>query len=916
MARHPLDCLFAPRSIAVIGASDKPGSVGRIILENLRQGGFPGELYVVNPAHSHVQGISSVACARDLLAAPDLAIIAVRAPDSPRVLEDCGARGIRAAIVMSFGFAERGSEGAEFQAELARIARRYRIRLLGPNCIGFVRPSKQTHALLGHGFARAGRLALLSQSGAVCNAIMDWANGRDIGFSLAASIGNGADVTFGDALDYLALDYDTSAIIVYTEGVMRSRRFLSGLRAAARIKPVVVLKSGREQENVRAAATHSASLVGSDAVFESALQRAGAVRATTLEQLFFAAELLSERRRTAGNRLAIMTNAGGVGVMAADRALQCGLTLAQLEPKTIETLSTLLPPHWDRSNPVNLYGDASTELYADVLRALVQDNHVDGAIALVAPLAMTKPLAVAHALASAGNDTRKPVLASFLGGTQQREARVFLHSTPIPELPGPEAAVEAFGYLASFEHSQRVLLEVPASLADRATPDLSRARILINTALSEGRSALSLTESKELLRAFNISVTQSVLADSADAACAAAEQLGMPVALKIASPDISHKSDVDGVRLELFTVTGVREAYAQLIEQASLRRPDAKLLGVTVEPMHGKRFGRECLLGIASDPAFGPVITFGAGGTMVELIADRSVALPPLSAAMAHDMIERTRIKSLLDEYRGTPAVARSAIADVLLALSELACEFPEVRELDINPLVADASGVVAVDVRVQLRAAAEATLPGYAEGRYNHCAIEPYPNALVRSVQLRDGQLLKLRPVRPEDAGLEQEFVRRLSTESRYFRFHHGLAELSTSMLIRFTQIDYDCEMAFVALHTNANGQDEEIANSRYVQEADEETCEFALVVQDGWQGHGIGQLMMQAIIDHARERGLLRMRGDVLFENYKMLRLMKRMGFSVLAHDEDSTLRTVWLKLNDPRPSRLPPSSLRPQS
>lgn len=914
MARHPLDCLFKPRSIAVIGASDRAGSVGRLVLENLRQGGFEGPLYVVNPAHSHVQGLSSVASARELLAAPDLAIIAVRAPQVPRVLEDCGARGVRAAIVMSFGFAERGSEGAALQTELARIARRYRIRLLGPNCIGFVRPNAQTHALLGHGFARSGRLALLSQSGAVCNAIMDWANGRDIGFSLAASIGNGADVTFGDALEYLALDYDTSAILVYTEGVVRSRRFMSGLRAAARIKPVIVLKAGREQESSRAAATHSASLAGSDAVFESALRRAGAVRATTLEQLFFAAELLSERIRTRGNRLAIMTNAGGIGVMAADRAAQCGLTLAQLERKTIEKLSALLPPHWDRSNPINLYGDASADRYAEILQALLQDNLVDGAIALVAPLAVTKPLEVAHALARAGNDTRKPVLASFLGGTQQREARVFLHSTPIPELPGPEAAVEAFGYLASFEHNQRMLLEVPSSLADRAAPNFERARTLIETALAEGRNALSLTESKELLRAFNISVTQSVLADSADAACAVAEQLGLPVALKIASPDISHKSEVDGVRLELYSLTGVREAYAQLIEQATVRRPDARLLGVTVEPMHGKRFGRECLLGIASDPAFGPVITFGAGGTLVELIADRSVALPPLSAAMAHDMIERTRVKSLLGEYRGTPPVERSAIADVLLALSELACEFPEVRELDINPLVADANGVVAVDVRVQLRAAAEATLPGYGEGRYNHCAIEPYPNALVRDVQLRDGQVLKLRPVRPEDAALEQEFVRRLSTESRYFRFHHGLAELSSSMLVRFTQIDYDCEMAFIALHTDALGHQEEVATSRYVQEADGETCEFALVVQDGWQGHGLGQLMMQAIIDHARERGLLRMRGDVLFENYKMMRLMKRMGFSVLAHEEDSTLRTVWLKLNDPRPSRVPPHSQRP--
>jgi acetyltransferase len=914
MARHPLDCLFAPRSIALIGASEREGSVGRIVLDNLRQGGFAGPLYLVNPAHAEIMGQASVPTARDLLAAPDLAIIAVRAAEVPRVLTDCGARGTRAAIVLSVGFAERSAEGAALQAELANIARRFRIRLLGPNCTGFVRPHAHTHALLGQGVARAGRLALLSQSGAVCNAIIDWAHGRDIGFSLAASIGNGADVTFGDALEYLSLDYETSAILVYVEGIVRARRFMSGLRAAARIKPVIVLKAGRDQANVIAAATHSASLAGSDAVFESALRRAGAVRATTLEQLFFAAELLSERRRSAGNRLAIVTNAGGVGVMAADRAAQCGLSLPELSEKTVAALKQLLPAHWDGGNPINVFGDASTERYAQALGVILRDEHVDGAVALVAPLALTKPLEVAHALASAANETRKPVLASFLGGTQQREARTFLHSTPVPELPGPEAAVEAFGYLASFQHSQRMLMEVPSSLADRAPPDFERARSLVCSALAEGRSALSLTEAKELLRAFNIPVTQSVLADSEEAACAAAVQLGLPVALKIASPDISHKSDVDGVRLELYTVNGVREAYAQLIEQARMRRPDARLLGVTVEPMHGKRFGRELLMGIASDPAFGPVIAFGAGGTLVELIADRSVALPPLNAAMAQDMIARTRVKSLLAEFRGTPAVSLDGLTDVLLALSELACELPEVRELDINPLVVDANGVVAVDVRVQLRPAYEATLPGYGEGRYNHCAIEPYPNNLVRSVELRDGQWLKLRPVRPEDAALEQEFVRKLSSESRYFRFHHGLAELSVSMLVRFTQIDYDNEMAFVALRPDAAGREEEIATSRYVQEADGETCEFALVVQDAWQGHGLGRLMMEAIIDHARERGLLRMRGDVLFENHKMLRLMQRMGFSVHSHEEDPTLRTVWLKLNDPRPSRVPPHSLRP--
>ncbi|MEY4581576.1 MAG: hypothetical protein RL701_6279 [Pseudomonadota bacterium] len=494
MPRHPLDSLFAPRSIAVVGGSDRPGSIGQLVLDNVRSGGFTGQLYVVNSAHERVQELRSYHNARDLPQAPDLALIAVPALQVASVLEDCGVRGVRAAIVLSVGFGERGPEGAELQAELRRVARRYGIRLLGPNCIGFVRPSAHTHTLLGRGSVRSGRLALVSQSGAVCTAILDWAYAQGVGFSLAASVGNAVDVEFGDVLDYLALDYETSAILVYTEGVGRVRRFLSGLRAAARIKPVVVLKAGRGHETNSAAATHTGFLLGSDAVFDSALRRAGAVRANTLPQLFAAAELLSERRRTAGDRLAIVTNAGGVGVLAADHCPAQGLSLATLSPDTWQTLDELLPSYASgvRENPINLFGDATPERYGAAVAALVHDPHVDGVIALVAPLAGTRPLEIAQALTDVSAKTYKPVLASFVGGTQVVEARHFLHDSPLPELPGPEAAVEAFGYLASFEHSQRMLLEVPGPLADRALPDCVGARAIIDAALREGRSMLSL----------------------------------------------------------------------------------------------------------------------------------------------------------------------------------------------------------------------------------------------------------------------------------------------------------------------------------------------------------------------------------------------------------------------------------------
>jgi acetyltransferase len=455
-----------------------------------------------------------------------------------------------------------------------------------------------------------------------------------------------------------------------------------------------------------------------------------------------------------------------------------------------------------------------------------------------------------------------------------------------------------------FEHSQRMLLQVPSSLGDRARPDLPRARALIEGALAGGRCALTLLEAKALLRCFKVPVARSLLALTPEAACAHASELGFPVALKIVSRDIPHKSDVDGVRLGLSSWEAVREAYLEIMTCAHEHRPKARIEGVSVEAMHGKRFGRELLAGIAADPSFGPVIAFGAGGSLVELIADRSLALPPLSVDMARDMISHTRVHRTLGAFRGMPAAALAAIEDVLMSLSELACEFPELAELDINPLVVDAQGALAVDVRVQLRAASVARLPEQPEGRYAHCAIEPYPSELARVLELRGGEKLALRPVRPEDAAHEQDFVRKLTSEARYMRFHHGLAELSPQMLVRFTQIDYDREMAFIALHG-----DEEVGTSRYVQEADDETCEFALVVSDGWQGHGLGSALMHAIIEHARDRGLVWMRGDVLFENPKMLRLAQRLGFTVRGHEDDPTLRTVWLKLNDPRASRVPP-------
>jgi acetyltransferase len=895
---HPLDRLFSPRSIVVVGGSDRPGSVGQVVLQNLREGGYAGELSVVNPKHRSVGGLVCRKSVRALPHAVDLALIAVPAAAVAEVIADCGAVGIGVAIVMSAGFGEQGEEGQQRQARLLEVAARAGVRLVGPNCLGLLRPSAALHAFFGLTRPRSGRLALVSQSGAVCTAILDWAEERQIGFSAVLSLGAAADIGFGEALDYLALDAETDAVLLHIEGVDHPRRFMSGLRAAARMKPVIALKTGRMPEGSRAAKSHTGALVGDDAVFESALHRAGAVRAATLDQLFSAAALLARGQRAHGGRLAVVTNAGGLGVMAADRAAERGLSLATLGEHTLRELDAALPAHWSHGNPIDLIGDAPPERYAKALTPVLSDPAVDGVLVLLSPQAMTDPIAVAAAVADARAGSAKPVLACFMGGRLVRDAKALLSRREVPELPTPEAAVDAFADLASFERNQRLLLEVPGALTDRRPPDLLAARTLVERVLREGRSVMSLSEAKQLLAAFHVAVTPSVLARSPEEAWSAVQRLSAPVAMKIDSPDITHKSDVGGVRLGLSTQAAVRDAFYEMTVEASKRRPGAAIRGVTIEPMHGKRTGRELLAGIAWDRAFGPTIVFGAGGTLVELMADRSLALPPLNRLIARDMIEHTRVRRLLGDFRGMPSVDVDAIETVLLRLSEIACELPEVQELDINPLIADASGVLAADARVVVRAVTRTA------DRHAHVAIAPYPGQLTRVLQLGEHHLT-LRPIRPEDARMEQTFVRDLSSEARYFRFHRGLSQLTPLMLVRFTQLDYEREMAFVAV-VERDGSELAVGVSRYVQDPDGQSCEFALVVADAWQGQGVGSALMDALADRARSMGIRRMHGEVLAANAKMLELVRDLGFDLKRHADDATLVTATLALDaEPRTS-----------
>ncbi|WP_022947112.1 bifunctional acetate--CoA ligase family protein/GNAT family N-acetyltransferase [Methylohalobius crimeensis] len=886
MGAHYLDHMFHPRSVAVFGASERPDSVGARVFANLLAGGFSGSVYPVNPKHEKVQGQR---CYRDISqigAAVDLAVIATPARTVPGILQSCGTSGVCAAIVLSAGF--EGAEGEGLRARLQEAARPYGMRVLGPNCLGLIRPGLGLNATFSQGSALPGDLALVSQSGALCTAILDWAAAREIGFSTVVSLGDAVDTDFGDLLDYLALDTETRGILLYVEGVNHARDFMSGLRAAARVKPVIVVKAGRQGAGSRAAQSHTGALVGADDVFDAALRRAGVVRAHTIEQLFAAAQLLASHHRIHGQRLAIVTNGGGPAVMAVDRAADVGLQLAELSPDTLAALDQLLPAHWPRANPVDILGDAGADRYREAVRLCLADPGIDGLLVMLTPQAMTDPPACAEAVAEATADQKKPVLACWMGEAHMKTARERLTDRHIPNFTFPEAAVEAFAYLASYQQNQQLLKQVPAPLVARSTPDISGARLIIESALAERRSELSGNEAKAILRAFDIPTNLAVAAHSPGEALVVAESIGFPVAMKIDSPDISHKSDVNGVRLHIDSAEAVRRTYQELVGSVARQRPGIRIHGVTIEAMYDKPHGRELLVGVLRDPAFGPIVTFGAGGTAVEVLRDRAVALPPLNRFVARDLIRQTRIYTLLQAFRHLPAANLDALEQVLLRVSEIVCELPEIREMDINPLIVDEHGALAVDARMAVAYHA----PG--PNRYGHMAVHPYPAHLVKQVQLSDGTDITLRPIRPEDAEIEQAFVRGLSAQTKYFRFMQSIKELSHEELIRLTQLDYHRGLALIATVREA-GAEVEIGVARYAMNPDGESCEFALVVGDAWQRRGIGSRLMQALMEAARAQGFRRMEGEVLASNQPMLELVRKLGFRVRGSPDDPTVMQV---------------------
>jgi acetyltransferase len=888
MTQHYLSPLFNPRSVAVVGAGNTAGKVGAVVFANLLQSGFKGAIYAVNPKHAEVQGHPCYARLEDLPEAVDLVAIATPATTVPDLIEAAGRRRVRAAVVMSAGFSEIGPKGRALEQAMLENAQRHGLRIIGPNCLGIMRPSSGLDLTFSIGGAMPGNLALVSQSGALCTAILDWARPNGVGFSNVISMGTAADVDFGEILDYLVSDPLTDGVLLYIESVRNARRYMSAMRMAARLKPVIVVKSGRHQASSRAAVSHSGALIGGDDVFDAALARAGVVRVDTIVQMFAAAKALARRMRASGKRLAIVTNAGGPAVMAADRAVELGVVLPELSPETLSRLDAVLPPVWSHGNPVDLIGDADAGRYRAAVSACLEDRNVDGVLAILTPQAMTQPLEAARAVIGAAENSNKPLLACWMGESQIAAAREALVAANILSFRTPEPAVEVFGFIAAHYENQKLLLQTPGPLSHAREPDTEGARLLIESALAERRGVLTEMESKALLSAFHIPVAKALVARSPNEALQIAEQLGFPVAMKIHSPDISHKTEAGGVRLNLGNAPAVRSAYNELIAAVRSSRPQARVDGVLIEPMVLKPNGRELLVGVFRDPVFGPVITFGAGGTAVEVLADRSVQLPPLNSFLVRNMVGSTRISRMLGAFRHMPPVDMAALESVLLRVSEMVCELPWLKEMDINPLIVDEAGALAADARVVLDP--HPSLAGFCA----HMAICPYPTHLVSRWQLSDGTDVTIRPIRPEDAEIEQEFVRGLSEEARYFRFMDALQELTPSMLVRFTQIDYDREMALLAA-IGQQGREVEIGIARYVTNPDGESCEFALVVADAWQRQGIGHKLMQSLMEVARQKGLRRMQGEVLASNEKMLALVGGLGFRIRASPEDPRVRQV---------------------
>ncbi len=890
--RH-LDHLLAPASVAVIGASQRPASVGATVWRNLRGNGFSGRCYAVNPKHREFDGQPVYPSVSALPEVPELAIVCTPPASVAGLIAELAERGTRAAVVLTAGL-----DAAQRQAMLD-AARPHVLRILGPNCIGMLVPHLGLNASFAHVGALPGELAFVTQSGALMTAMLDWARSRRIGFSHLVSLGEHADVDFGDMLDYLGSDAKTRAILLYIEAIEAPRKFMSAARAAARNKPVIVVKSGRSAQGQRAAASHTGALAGSDIVYDAAIARAGMLRVDTMQQLFLAAETLARFRANRGEKLVILTNGGGAGVMAADCAAHVGVDLAELSGETIARLDAQMPANWSRGNPVDIIGDAPAERYVHALAAINADAQAGAVLFVHAPTAIVPSAEIARALVPLASQSPPRVLGCWLGGESVEQARGIFREAGIAGFETPEEAVRAFAMLVTYRRNQAQLIEAaPARPEQAREPDLKAVRALVQQVLGSGREMLDEVEAKAVLAAYGIPVVATLrVAPDPAAAAEAARAIGFPVAIKILSPDITHKSDVGGVVLGLEGDAQVQAAAADMLARVRAQRPAARIAGLTVQAMVQRQAGaQELIVGASIDRVFGPVILFGQGGTAVEVLADRAVALPPLNEPLARALVARTRVARLLRGFRDTPPADEAALLRVLVAVSQLLADVPQIAELDINPLIVDAKGAVALDARIRVSMAAPA-------GALNF-AIRPYPAQLAQTIEWR-GRTMTLRPIRPEDEAQHLEFLEHLDPEDIRLRVFYSRRSIERSELARLTQIDYAREMAFVATERDAQGVERTLGVVRAIADPDNVEAEFGIIVRSEVKGEGLGELLMTQMIDYLRQHGTQRLVATVLNENTRMLQLARDLGFREEAHKHEPGTRWIELDLNPaPRP------------
>jgi acetyltransferase len=886
MSIRNFEGIFRPRSVALIGASNRANSAGLVTMENLLSGGFDGPVIPVNPKHKSVAGVLCFPDVGSLPLAPDLAVICTPPRTVPGLLSELGARGTKAAVIITAGF-EASEAGKTLKHQICEAARPHMLRLVGPNCLGVISTPAGLNASFAPGNALKGGIAFVAQSGAMVATVLDWASSRNIGFSHLVSLGDMADADFGDMLDYLTLDPTTQSILLYIEAISAPRKFLSAARAASRLKPVIAIKAGRHEAAAKAASSHTGAMAGSDEVYDAVLQRAGILRVRGLEELFDAVETLAYPVSCPSAEIVILTNGGGAGVLAADAIVDCGGKLTQLSPETLKRLDPVLPATWSRNNPVDIIGDATAKRYSDALEILLESPETDAVLAINCPTAIASGTEAAKAIVAAAKGKTQPVLTNWLGGRKAEPARAIFANAGLPTYDTPAEAARGFMHVVERHRGKRTIMEVPAASGPEFTPDISRARGIIAAAAQNAETWLSPASVEGILECYDIPVARNRVAATPEQAATAARELESAVALKIISPDIQHKSDIGGVILDLEKPDAVLLAAQAMLARIRETAPRARISGFAVQQMVRRPAGFELIAGIASDPQFGPVILFGHGGTATEIIADKAIALPPLNLVLARQLMARTRIFRLLQGYRNQPPAAVDEIARVLVRLSQLACDLDAVTDLDLNPLVVDGSGVVAVDTRIRIDPAAQ-------QPHGSRLVIRPYPRELESAETIEPLGKIRIRPIKPEDAALLAQLVCELAPEDARMRFFTSVRSLDPVALARFTQIDYDREMAFVMFSGDSSSP--LLAVSRLASDPDNFRAEFAIVVRSELHRRGIGRLMMKHLIEYARDRGLSELVGEILAENHAMLSLCTELGFR-LSHDSAGIARATLM-------------------